>query len=101
MAWFLFVDENGHDRPAAPYEILSGVAVQDRDFFNLINALHAAEFHHCDRRYSADRNELKGRIILKTNILSHSNPNVQISPGEVQNLVKSAQIAVRSPVCGT
>ena len=27
MAWFLFLDESGHDREASPYEVLAGVAI--------------------------------------------------------------------------
>lgn len=50
MAWFLFIDESGHDRKAAPYEVLAGIAVQDRDIWNLITALHDAETRIFGRR---------------------------------------------------
>jgi len=43
MAYFLSVDESGHDRRESPYEVLAGVAVEDRDLWNLIQALRAAE----------------------------------------------------------
>lgn len=61
MAWFLFVDESGHDRKEAPYEVLAGVAVQDRDVWRLINEMHAAELRHFGRRYSAGTAEIKGK----------------------------------------
>jgi len=31
MAYFLFVDESGHDQGESPYEVLGGIAVEDRD----------------------------------------------------------------------
>ena len=66
MAWFLFVDESGHDRRESPYEVLAGVAVQDRDLWNLIQALREAEIRHFGRRYTAERAELKAKKLLKT-----------------------------------
>jgi uncharacterized protein DUF3800 len=30
MAWFLFIDESGQDHREAPYEVLAGVAIEDR-----------------------------------------------------------------------
>ncbi|MEW5930460.1 MAG: DUF3800 domain-containing protein [Gemmatimonadota bacterium] len=65
MAYFLFIDESGHDRRESPYEVLAGVAVQDRDLWNLIQALREAEIKHFGRRYTADRGELKAKKILK------------------------------------
>ena len=65
MAYFLFIDESGHDRRESPYEVLAGVAVQDRDLWNLIQALRNAEIQHFGRRYTADRGELKAKKILK------------------------------------
>jgi hypothetical protein len=65
VAYFLFIDESGHDRRESPYEVLAGVAVQDRDLWNLIQALREAEIKHFGRRYTADRGELKAKKILK------------------------------------
>lgn len=64
MAYFLFVDESGHDRRESPYEVLAGVAVEDRDLWNLIQALRAAEVEHFGVRYTADRGELKAKKLL-------------------------------------
>lgn len=66
MAYFLFVDESGHDRRESPYEVLAGVAVEDRDLWNLIQALRAAEVEHFGVRYTADRGELKAKKLLNT-----------------------------------
>jgi hypothetical protein len=64
MAHFLFIDESGHDRRESPYEVLAGVAVEDRDLWNLIQALRAAELDHFGVRYTADRGELKAKKLL-------------------------------------
>jgi len=90
MAWFLFVDESGHDRKASPYEVLAGVVVRDSDLWHLINELHLAEISHFGRRYSAGNDELKGTKILKTKVFQHARLNVQIDPSEVVTLAKSA-----------
>jgi hypothetical protein len=66
MAYFLFVDESGQDHRDSPYEVLAGLAVEDRDLWNLIKALQEAEIRLFGRRYSADERELKAKKILKT-----------------------------------
>lgn len=68
MAYFLFVDESGQDHRESPYEVLAGMAVEDRDLWNLVTALHDAELRIFGRRYSADERELKAKKILKTKI---------------------------------
>ncbi len=90
MAWFLFIDESGHDRVAAPYEVLAGICIQDRDLWNLINAIHAAELEHFGRRYSAGNDELKGRKILKRKVFQHAELNVDLRGENIQALAKHA-----------
>ena len=90
MAWFLFIDESGHDKGASPYEVLAGVAIQDRDLWNLINALHDAENRNFGRRYSFGPAELKGKKLLKTKVFHHSNLNTTIKPEEIAPLAKAA-----------
>ena len=53
MAWFLFIDESGHDRTASPYEVLAGVAIQDHAVREVIGQLHQEEIRSFGRRYSA------------------------------------------------
>lgn len=65
MAYFLFVDESGQDRRESPYEVLAGVAVEDRDLWNLVQALRSAEIEHFGVRYTADTAELKAKKLLK------------------------------------
>jgi len=43
VAYFLFVDESGGDRREAPYEVLAGVCIEDRDVWNLIDSIKEAE----------------------------------------------------------
>lgn len=64
MSYFLFVDESGQDQKDSPYEVLAGVAVEDRDLWNLITALHATEEDHFGGRYSHGARELKGSNLL-------------------------------------
>jgi hypothetical protein len=61
MAYFLFIDESGHDRKASPYEVLAGVAIKDNELWGIIKEMHAAELRFFGRRYSLGENEeLKG-----------------------------------------
>ena len=90
MAWFLFVDESGHDRRASPYEVLAGIAVRDCDLWNLINDIHSAELAHFGRRYSAGNDELKGTKILKTKVFQHARLNVPVALHEITELAKAA-----------
>ena len=49
MAWFRFIDESGHDRKASPYEVLAGVAIQDRVVSGVISQLQEAGQHRATR----------------------------------------------------
>lgn len=90
MAWLLFLDESGHDRRASPYEVLAGVAVQDRDLWNLIKALHQAERQCFGRRYSTGASELKGSRLLTTKVFRQSQLNVEVPDTERAVLAKAA-----------
>lgn len=73
MAHFLFVDESGHDLRESPLEVLAGVSVEDRDLWNLIDALHCTEDSILGLRYSAqERREIKGRKFLKKKVFRHA-----------------------------
>ncbi|WP_448573117.1 DUF3800 domain-containing protein [Trichothermofontia sp.] len=65
MAYFLFVDESGQDHRESPDEVLAGVAVKDRDLWNLVKALQEAEKHYFGMRYSTVSRELKAKKLLK------------------------------------
>lgn len=90
MAWFLFIDESGHDRREAPYEVLAGIAIRDNQLWPLIIDIHNAELARFGRRYSADSGELKGRKILKVKVSRHAELNCVVAAEEIQALAKSA-----------
>jgi hypothetical protein len=90
MAWFLFIDESGHDRGEAPYEVLAGIAIRDDRLWNLVLDLHAAETRSFGRRYSDGTAELKGKKILKTKVFRHAEFNVAVPRDEVSALAKAA-----------
>ncbi len=66
MAYFLFIDESGQDLREAPYEVLAGVTVEDRDLWNLVKVLQDVELRVFGTRYRANERELKGKKLLKT-----------------------------------
>lgn len=66
MASLLFVDENGQDHKVSPYEVLAGIAIEDRDLWNLITALQDSEMRIFGRRYTPEDRELKAKKIIKT-----------------------------------
>ena len=68
MAYFLFVDESGRDRRESPYEVLAGIAIEDRDVWNLIDAINGAEERILGLRYSREREEVKGKKFLKRKV---------------------------------
>jgi len=68
MAYFLFVDESGHDRRESPYEVLAGVAIRDADLWKLIVALRRAEERCFGTRYTAGTAEAKAKKLLKRKV---------------------------------
>ncbi len=72
MAFFLFIDESGQDRRDSPYEVLAGVAIEDRDLWNLIQAVQDSELLNFGTRYSHGVRELKGKKLLKRKTYKHA-----------------------------
>ena len=66
MAYILFIDESGQDHRDSPYEVLAGLAVEDRDLWNLILAVREAELRLFGTRYTAGDGELKAKRLLKS-----------------------------------
>lgn len=90
MGHFLFVDESGHDRKASPYEVLAGIAVEDRVLWDLISDLHAAEVRCFGARYSKGSDELKGTNILKTKVFRHAALSAVVPEAERASLARFA-----------
>lgn len=68
MAYLLFIDESGQDHRESPYEVLAGLAIEDRDLWNLVRAIQDAEVDYFGTRYSAGSRELKSRKLLSKKV---------------------------------
>ncbi len=72
MAHFLFIDESGREFHDQSYEVLAGVAIQDRDLWNLVKTLQELEIKHFGSRYTLGQRELKAKKILKAKVFRHA-----------------------------
>jgi hypothetical protein len=66
VAYFLFLDESGHDHRASPYEVLAGMAVEDSKLWRLIQELKSIEIACFGGRYATPKRELKATKLLTT-----------------------------------
>ena len=88
MAYFLFIDESGHDLTESPYEVLAGISVEDRDLWNLIEAITDAEERCFGLRYSRLKEEFKGKKFLKRKVFRHAAQAAPIESEERRRLAK-------------
>ena len=88
MAYFLFIDESGQDHRSSPYEVLAGIAIEDQDLWNLIVAIQDAEERIFNRRYSANRSELKGKRMLKAKVFRLAAQSPPFAEDERKELAK-------------
>jgi Protein of unknown function (DUF3800) len=65
MAFFLFIDESGQDHHDSPYEVLAGIAIDDKDLWDFIRCAHELEIDCFGRKYREKGNEIKARTFLK------------------------------------
>ncbi len=89
MAYFLFIDESGQDHRDSPYELLAGVAVEDRDLWNLIKAVQEVEERIFGTRYSQGSNELKGKKLISTKVFRKAAQLPPIPEPERSTLARS------------
>ena len=68
----LFIDESGHDHGEAPYEVLAGIAVSQRDLWNLIQAIRDAEVQFFGLHMGEVGLEFKGKKLLKNKVFRHA-----------------------------
>ena len=68
MAFFFFIDESGTDHKNSYYEVLSGIAIEDRDLWNIITQLKNLEQQLLGTRYSCQQREIKGKKFLKRKV---------------------------------
>lgn len=64
----IFLDESGTDHHDAPYEVLAGLAVRERDLWNMIQAIQLAEDDHFGLRLRDIGIEPKGKQLLKRKV---------------------------------
>jgi hypothetical protein len=84
----LFIDESGHDHGHAPYEVLAGVAIRERDLWNLIQAIRAAEVDYFGMHMSEVGLEFKGKKLLQTKNFRLSRQGPPINRNERRDLVR-------------
>src|ERR1039458_7013528 len=85
----LFIDESGHDHKETPYEVLAGVAIRERDLWNLIQAVRNAELEFLGVHMAEVGLEMKGRKLLKKKIIRFAGEGTPIAPDERRKLVRS------------
>ncbi|KAF5029455.1 hypothetical protein DSECCO2_648450 [anaerobic digester metagenome] len=82
MAYFFFTDESGTDHQDSFYEVLCGVAIEDRDLWNLISRLKNLEEHILGIRYGNQTREIKGKKFLKKKVFKQAASFPPIPPEE-------------------
>lgn len=87
VAWLLFLDESGTDGRNSPYEVLAGLAVEDRQLWRLIRQLNDLQ-EHCFgmRLFKAYGKEAKAQKLLKPKVYRHAAQMPAIEPSERQGL---------------
>lgn len=90
MAYIFFIDESGINKTESPYEVLCGVAIEDKDIWNVISTLKNLEIQTLGTRYRSheqDR-EIKGRKFLKRKTFKHASFYHDIRGEEIPVLAK-------------
>jgi hypothetical protein len=73
MSWALFIDESGQDRRNSPYEVLAGVAIEDRKIWPLIRQISDAQNQFFGMRlFEAYGQEAKASSLLKRKTFKHA-----------------------------
>ncbi|MFC3439640.1 DUF3800 domain-containing protein [Sphingobium rhizovicinum] len=73
MSWTLFIDESGQDQRHSPYEVLAGIAIEDRRVWPLIRDLSDAQQHIFGMRlFEAYGREAKAQKLLDRKTFKHA-----------------------------
>lgn len=89
MSWALFVDESGQDQRHSPFEVLAGVAIEDRQIWPLICQISDAQTHFFGMRlFEAYGAEAKAKELLKTKTYRHA---AQMAPFGIEERRRLAQ----------
>lgn len=89
MSHILFIDESGQDRGESSYEVLAGIAIKDRDLWNLICRVQDAELVFFGRRVSDGLLELKGKKLLKRKTFKRAAQMNPIQADERRDLARA------------
>jgi hypothetical protein len=89
VSYLLFLDESGVDRRDSPYEVLAGVAVHDRQLWELICQIQEAETEHFGRRITPGTLELKAKKLLKSKTFRMAAQLPEMEPEERRELARS------------
>lgn len=88
VAHLLFIDESGYDKGPSPYGVLGGIAVEDRDVWNLIRAMQEAEIRQFGKRYSSGPGELKAKKLISPQVFRQATLAGPIPPPERATLAR-------------
>ena len=80
MARLLFLDESGQDQNQSPFEVLAGVAIEDKQLWPLIQVIQQLEMEHFGQRYAALDREMKAKKLLKRKTFRHATQLDPIDP---------------------
>jgi len=83
-----FIDESGHDHRDSPYEVLAAVAIQERDLWNVIQAIRNAELKYFGVPLAQVGIELKGTKLLKRKTFRLAAEAEPLEAEERRNLVR-------------
>lgn len=92
MTVFLFVDESGSDHQQSPYEVLTGIAINDRNLWVLIQEIKAIERRLFGEFYSAKKIELKAKKLLKAKTYRLANQMPPIDSDDLPTLAQECLI---------
>jgi hypothetical protein len=99
MTLFLFVDESGHDHKESPYEVLAGIAISDRNLWNLVLRVKDIEKKLFGDFYSTNKIELKAKKLLNRKTFRLANQKSRINfeelPDLAQNCLRNGENANR------
>lgn len=96
----LFLDESGTDHVEAPYEVLAGIAIRERNVWSLIQGVRAAEREHFGALLSATQVELKGKKLLKSKVFRLADQGEPFPIDERRALVHSFLMKGSTEVAG-
>lgn len=89
MSWTLFVDESGQDLHESPFEVLAGVAIEDRNIWHLTCQISDAQQTFFGMRlFDAYGAEAKAKKLLKKKTYKHAAQMEPLDRGERMRLAR-------------